>query len=211
MITITKDLKIPDSPSRIVCSPEGDYADTDLILCAEKTKPDLALAQLEAQYIKYGPVIYQFNTPEELGAAIFALDPESTLDAVALYKEQLARDAARAAGTLTPADPVPTPDSPTQDQTAPIEEEEEPQDEEEEEEDENETPSIDEGDVLGEATTTDDGTPPEESPPGWDPATPASEASTTPPDSGEASSTPPVEEPVPIPTPATDLSTTTPE
>lgn len=111
MVPITKELQIAENPDLVVHSAEGEYADSDLILCARRDNPSLPVAQMQAQYVKYGPVVYQFNTPEELGAALFVLDPESSHDAVLLYKEEVARKAAREKGTLEPSDPVPAPDS----------------------------------------------------------------------------------------------------
>ncbi len=111
MISITQGSSLADNGGMIIVSPSGQYADTDLILCATKTEPDLAIAMYQAQFLRYGDIVYQFNTPEDLGKAVFAIDPEATLDAVTLYKEQLARDTARLAGTLEPSNPVPTPDA----------------------------------------------------------------------------------------------------
>jgi hypothetical protein len=110
MVPISNNQKVPEQ-DLVVAVSDGQYADTDLILCAPSDTPDIPTAMLQAQYVKYGPVVYQYNTPEELGAAIFALDPSSTHDAVALYKEQVARDKARNEGTLEPSNPVPAPDA----------------------------------------------------------------------------------------------------
>lgn len=112
MVRITKDMPVAENPNLLIHSMEGDYADTDLIMCAEKADPSLAVAQMQAQYVKYGAIVYQHNTPEELGAALFALDPEATHDAVLLYKEDEARRIARSKGTLEPSEPVPATDSP---------------------------------------------------------------------------------------------------
>jgi hypothetical protein len=111
MVTVTENMDIAGDPNLTVYSPTGDYADTDLILCADKKNPGLPIVQLQAQYLRYGPIVYQYNAPEELGGALFALDPDSTHDAVLLYKEEEARKAARMGGTLIPSDPVPSPDS----------------------------------------------------------------------------------------------------
>lgn len=127
MISITQKMRIPEDDSLVIITPDGEYADTDLILCAERSNVSLPTAQFQAQYIKYGAVVYQFNTPEALGAALFAIDPESTHDAVALYREEEARRIAREKGTLKPEDPVAAPDALQQevpvDQQSPVEEE----------------------------------------------------------------------------------------
>lgn len=102
MISITTGAPIPEQNDLVVYSQSGNYADTDLILCAETGNPLQPTAMLQAQYVRYGAIVYHFNTPETLGEALLALDLDSTHDAVALYKEQAARDAARNAGTLTP-------------------------------------------------------------------------------------------------------------
>ena len=108
MVTITSGLRIADQPNLRVYSPEGQYADADLILLSDAADLATPVAMLQAQFVKYGPVVYQFNTPEDLGKAVLAIDPTSTLDAVVLYQQQEARDAARTAGVLTPSDAIPT-------------------------------------------------------------------------------------------------------
>ncbi len=118
MVTITSNLPIAENETLRVYSPEGDYADTDLILCADVRDVATPVAMLQAQFIKYGGIVYQFNTPEEIGKAIFAVDPNSKHDAVALYREEEARNTARNAGTLEPENPAPTPDSPAVETTA---------------------------------------------------------------------------------------------
>lgn len=147
MVTLTQDVKIADSPSLVLCSPEGDYQDTDLVLFAEAKDPTFATAQFQAQFAKYGPVVYQYNTPEELGAALFALDPASTHDSVALYKEEAARDAARKAGTLAPSDPAPADNPPDQTDAA--------QNQDSSSSAGADAPSDSSGQVLGDSTTGD--------------------------------------------------------
>lgn len=106
-----------------VATATGEYADTDLIECVEEGTPSGA-HMFQAQYIKYGSIVYQHNTPEELGAALFGVDPESSHDAVLLYKEDEARRQARSEGVLEPTDPVPAVDA-LQETPARIPEEEE--------------------------------------------------------------------------------------
>ncbi len=179
--------------------PDGKYADTDLILCASADNPDVAVAQLQAQYIKYGPMVYQFNTPEELGAALSAIDAESTHDAVALYKEEETRRKARETGTLEPENPVPAPDKVEEPPPAEETQEEEVQEESPlpAEEDEAVVPTAEEP-VLPDSAPEEPAAP--------EPAPPLPE---TPSGDGEvlgATDTPVLEEPS-----AVDISTTTTE
>lgn len=102
MITITEGQAVAENEGLVVSSKGSDYADTDLILCASKEQPLVPIAMYQAQFVRYGSVVYQFNTPEDLGKALYEIDKDSTHDAVVLFQQQAARDAARAAGTLTP-------------------------------------------------------------------------------------------------------------
>lgn len=110
MVTITQGQRVPESETLVVTAPSGDYADADLILCGEPGSSE-ATGMYAAQFIQYGPLVYQYNTPEELGAAIVALDKNSTHDAAMLYKEEEARRLAREKGTLQPENPVAAPDA----------------------------------------------------------------------------------------------------
>lgn len=111
MIRITKRASVPSLPDLIVESESGEYADTDLILCAQKDTPNVPVAQYQAQFIHYGEMVYQFETPEDLGKAIVAIDAESTHDAAQLWREEEVRRMARERGTLTPNDQAPAPDA----------------------------------------------------------------------------------------------------
>lgn len=102
MITITQGQAVAENDGLVVFSSGNNYADTDLILCALAEQPSVPIAMYQAQFVRYGSIVYQFNTPEDLGKALVETDPDSTHDAVVLYQQQAARDAARAAGTLTP-------------------------------------------------------------------------------------------------------------
>ncbi len=95
----------------VVYADDGQYGDTDLLLCATKDMPNVPTVMLAAQFIAYGPVVYQYNTPEEVGKAVYAIDPAATLDAVVLYKEEEARRRARNTGVLEPENPAPAPDA----------------------------------------------------------------------------------------------------
>jgi hypothetical protein len=52
MVTVTENMDIAGDPNLTVYSPTGDYADTDLILCADKKNPGLPIVQLQAQYLR---------------------------------------------------------------------------------------------------------------------------------------------------------------
>lgn len=111
MVPITKGQVLKDEAMMVVASDDGQYGDSDLIMCAHKDAPDVPTAMFQAQYVAYGGIVYRFNTPEELGKAVLALDPGATLDSVVLYKEEETRRRARNAGVLEPENPVPAPDA----------------------------------------------------------------------------------------------------
>ncbi len=227
MVTITSGKGVPENPTLIVVSPDGDYADTDSILCAEPDASTLPVAIFEAQFVRYGSMVYRYNTPEELGKDVLAIDPSSTLDAVALYKEELARDAARTAGTLEPSDPAPvdTPVPVNNDQEADTQFFRQQAADEAASSTATSSPQLPDspsGEVLGESTTTsalpdspvDIATSTPDSPvPDSVPADAGNMSATTPavpdmqPQVDLSTTTPPV----PDVQPAVDLSTTTPE
>ena len=93
MIHIEQNQKIPENENLRVYSISGDYSDNDLILCYELSDPQTPISSLQAQFIAYGSIVYQFNEPEKLGEAIISVDPNSTHDAAILYKEEEARKA----------------------------------------------------------------------------------------------------------------------
>ncbi len=110
MVPINKGDKVFGEQKLRVTGETGEYADVDLIECADSSSGE-ATGVFQAQYVKYGPMVYQFSTPEELGAAIVALDPKSTHDAAQLWREDEARRIKRMGGTLTPEDPTAAPDA----------------------------------------------------------------------------------------------------
>lgn len=129
MVSLTQGDKVFGEQKLRVAASSGEYADVDLIECSDSAGVEPTVA-FQAQYVKYGPMVYQFSTPEELGAAIIALDSESSHDAAQLWREDEARRRARMGGTLTPEDPTPAPDA--LEPKAPVEEpkkEETPQEE----------------------------------------------------------------------------------
>lgn len=136
MISIKKGEKVIWSPGLVVAADTGDYADVDLIACASVTDKDFPVAQYQAQYIRYGDMVYQHGTPEALGEAIVALDAISTHDAAQLWREDEERRIKREGGNLKPEDPAPAPDAVVEEPPR----EEEPEETREEEEQREESP-----------------------------------------------------------------------
>lgn len=107
MIHIEQHQLVPENSKLRVLSVTGDYSDNDAIECYNEDEPEIAVCSYQAQFIKYGGIVYRFNTPEELGAALVQLDPESTHNSALLFKEDEERRQKRLAGTLVPENPVP--------------------------------------------------------------------------------------------------------
>lgn len=78
MIHIEKDQVVPESTDLKVAAPTGDYEDSALIPVCDIHKPEEVTGSYQAQYIKYGGLVYRFNDPKDLGAAILKVDPDST-------------------------------------------------------------------------------------------------------------------------------------
>ncbi len=106
MIHIDQGQAIPENPSLKVFSVSGDYSDNDLIECCGLDNTNIPVASFQAQFIKYGGLVYRFNEPEELGQAIVAIDPVSTHDSALLFSEEEARRLKRLAGNLLPENQV---------------------------------------------------------------------------------------------------------
>lgn len=113
MVPITKGDRVPEAEDLIISAESGDYNDVDLILCAQSSEPEVPTAMYQAQYLRYGNLVYQMDTPEALGAAIVAIEPNSTHDAAQLWREEETRRLAREKGTLVPENQTPAPDSTT--------------------------------------------------------------------------------------------------
>jgi hypothetical protein len=102
MIHLEQGQIVPDSTNLRVLVPTGDYNDNDLIECYGADDPTLAACSFQAQYIKYGGLVYKFNEPQALGEEILKTDPTSTHSAasyVRMTKELLAQ---MNAGSLQP-------------------------------------------------------------------------------------------------------------
>lgn len=78
MIHIEKDKEVAENINLRVASETGDYDDTALIQVYDISTPDIPAGAFQAQYIKYGSLVYNFNGHMELGAAILKIDPQST-------------------------------------------------------------------------------------------------------------------------------------
>ncbi len=78
MIHIEKDGEVAENINLRVASATGNYEDAALIEVYDVSAPELVAGAFQAQYIKYGSVVYGFNGHMELGAAILKNDPEST-------------------------------------------------------------------------------------------------------------------------------------
>lgn len=86
MIHIEQNQKIKDDDNLVVITPTGDYEDGALIEFYDVHNPDVVAGSFQAQYIKYGSLVYQFNEVKELGVAILAIDPESTHTAASFVR-----------------------------------------------------------------------------------------------------------------------------
>lgn len=92
MIHVEKDQPLASDPTLRVATATGDYEDSALIECYGADSA--VLGAYQAQYIKYGDLVYRFNEPEALGKAILAVDPKSTHSAasyVRMTEELLAK------------------------------------------------------------------------------------------------------------------------
>lgn len=102
MVHIEKSQKVPQNDNLIVYSPAGDYDDEQLIECSDITNPGVATCAYQAQFIKYGNLVYRFNTPEELGEELIKMDPSSSHKAVAFYKDEQNRKMRRGLVAVDP-------------------------------------------------------------------------------------------------------------
>lgn len=78
MIHIEKDQEIFEDKNLRVGASTSDYEDSALIEVYNIHTPSVILGSFQAQYIKYGNLVYKFNDPRELGLEIMRIDPEST-------------------------------------------------------------------------------------------------------------------------------------
>ncbi len=78
MIHIEKDTDVIENPNTKVATATGDYEDNALIEVYSTDEPDKIVGAFQAQFIRYGSMVYACNGHMELGAAILKIDPEST-------------------------------------------------------------------------------------------------------------------------------------
>jgi len=113
MVPITKGDRLLDVDNFVVLSDSGEYGDFDLILCGDPSSSAESAMMYQAQFVRYGGLVYRFETPETLGEALIAIDPKSTHDAAQLFREDEERRVKREKGTLEPENPVEAPDAVT--------------------------------------------------------------------------------------------------
>ncbi len=78
MIHIEKDQNVAENPNLKIMTPTGDYDDNANIEFYDVGNPEIAAGSFQAQYVKYGGLVYKFNDPKELGNEILKIDPTST-------------------------------------------------------------------------------------------------------------------------------------
>ena len=78
MIHIEQGQGVADNENLKVVTATGDYADNVLIEFCNIDNPDIVAGSFAAQYIKYGGMVYRFNSAKELGEEILKIDAEST-------------------------------------------------------------------------------------------------------------------------------------
>ncbi len=120
MVHIDQHQAVPEREDLKVFSPTGDYQDNDLIDCYKITDPSFPICSFQAQFIKYGSLVYKFNSEDLLAEEIMKIDPESIHDSVVFYKEDKQRKKMREEGKLKPEKPdspvVPEPLPPVQEE-----------------------------------------------------------------------------------------------
>lgn len=78
MIHLEKDQKVAENENLRVAADTGDYTDSAAISCYDVTDASIPLCSFQAQYVMYGGIVYRFNDPKDLGAAILQVDRNST-------------------------------------------------------------------------------------------------------------------------------------
>ncbi len=87
MIHIEKGEFVAENPSLKVVTNTGDYEDTALIEFKDVNSEDeLVAGAYQAQFVKYGSLVYKFNDPKSLGTEILRIDPESTHTAASFVR-----------------------------------------------------------------------------------------------------------------------------
>ena len=78
MIHIEKDKEIFGEVNLRIATATGDYEDSALIEFYDVNNPGVVSGSFQAQYIKYGSIVYRFSDPKELGVEILKIEPDST-------------------------------------------------------------------------------------------------------------------------------------
>lgn len=78
VIHIEQDSQVPENECLRVAAPTGDYDDSALIPCYSVDDPSSITGSFQAQFIKYGGMVYRFNEAKDLGEEILKTDPQST-------------------------------------------------------------------------------------------------------------------------------------
>ncbi len=86
MIHIEQNQKIAENDNLRVATTTGDYPDDALIECYDVHNEALIVGSFQAQYVQYGGIVYQCNSPLELGEALLKIDPASTHTATSYVK-----------------------------------------------------------------------------------------------------------------------------
>lgn len=104
---------VPENPSLVVLSPTGDYGPFDLIECGESG--GAVAAAFQAQYVKFGGVVYREQEYIEVLSKLGLVDlkPDTLSDMLTSDKTAIVID--RDPLDTLPADPVPQPDLSTVD------------------------------------------------------------------------------------------------
>lgn len=85
-----------------VLSPSGDYADDALVECYDASIPGVAVGAYQAQFVRYGALVYRYGDPVELGREILKLDPESMHAAASFVRMSDELLSKMATGSLEP-------------------------------------------------------------------------------------------------------------
>lgn len=78
MIHIEQNQQILENSELKVFSQTGDYEDSALIEFYSTDNPNIISGAFQAQYVKYGGLVYSFSDHKALGEAILLIDPTST-------------------------------------------------------------------------------------------------------------------------------------
>lgn len=86
MIKIVQGQEVSGEPTLKVATASGDYEDTALMECYSETDPGVIVGAYQAQFVKYGALVYQHSDPIELGKALLLIDPKATHNAASYVR-----------------------------------------------------------------------------------------------------------------------------